>query len=105
MDSTDRLCLHTITTRPWPIETAAVKYSKAGIRGISIWREALEGTRGGESAPSRCGDGGGAGGGRRGRGALGKRARENPSGEALEETHSSEPRTGGIREDDRKAIS
>jgi sugar phosphate isomerase/epimerase len=43
MNYTDRLCLHTITTRPWPIETAAGKYSKAGIRGISVWREAIEG--------------------------------------------------------------
>lgn len=43
MNSTDRLCLHTITTRTWPIETAAGKYSAAGIRGISVWREALEG--------------------------------------------------------------
>jgi sugar phosphate isomerase/epimerase len=39
----DRLCLHTITTRPWPIETAARKYSTAGVRGISVWRDALEG--------------------------------------------------------------
>jgi len=37
----DRLCLHTITTKPWPIEIAAKKFSAAGIRGISVWREAL----------------------------------------------------------------
>ena len=37
----DRLCLHTITTKPWPIETAARKYRAEGIMGISVWREAL----------------------------------------------------------------
>jgi sugar phosphate isomerase/epimerase len=37
------LCIHTITTKPWPIETAAKKYSQAGIKGISIWRNAVEG--------------------------------------------------------------
>ena len=43
MNEPGKLCLHTMTTKPWPIETAAVKYSKAGIGGISVWREALEG--------------------------------------------------------------
>jgi len=38
----EKLCLHTITTKPWPIETAAAKYRAAGIRGISVWRDALE---------------------------------------------------------------
>ena len=43
MRKLDRLCLHTISTKPWDIETAARKFSRAGIRGISVWREALEG--------------------------------------------------------------
>lgn len=43
MNPLDKLCLHTITTKPWPIETAARKFSKAGIKGISVWRDALEG--------------------------------------------------------------
>jgi sugar phosphate isomerase/epimerase len=38
-----RLCLHTITTRPWPIETAIDAYAKAGVAGISVWRDALDG--------------------------------------------------------------
>lgn len=38
-----RLCVHTITTRSWPIETAIVRYAQAGIGGITIWRQALEG--------------------------------------------------------------
>ncbi len=38
-----RLCIHTITTKPWNIEEAAENYSKAGVKGISVWREILEG--------------------------------------------------------------
>ena len=43
MNDPDRLCLHTITTKPWSIEEAAGKYAAAGIRWISVWREALAG--------------------------------------------------------------
>jgi sugar phosphate isomerase/epimerase len=38
-----QLCVHTITTKPWPIETAAAKYAAAGVKGITVWRDALEG--------------------------------------------------------------
>jgi sugar phosphate isomerase/epimerase len=38
-----RLCLHTITTKPWNLEEAAVHYSEAGIKGITVWRDTLEG--------------------------------------------------------------
>jgi sugar phosphate isomerase/epimerase len=38
-----RLCLHTITTKPWSIEEAAARYSEAGVRGITVWRDALTG--------------------------------------------------------------
>lgn len=38
-----RLCVHTITTKPWNIETAARNYSAAGVKGITVWRDALEG--------------------------------------------------------------
>jgi sugar phosphate isomerase/epimerase len=38
-----RLCVHTITTKPWPIETAAEKFSRAGVKGITVWRDALTG--------------------------------------------------------------
>ncbi len=38
-----RLCIHTITTKPWPIEVAMDKYAEAGIGGITVWRQALEG--------------------------------------------------------------
>jgi len=38
-----RLCIHTITTKPWPIETAAEKFAAAGVKGITVWRDALQG--------------------------------------------------------------
>lgn len=38
-----RLCIHTITTKPWNIETAAAKFAAAGVKGITVWRDALEG--------------------------------------------------------------
>jgi sugar phosphate isomerase/epimerase len=36
-----RLCLHTITTKPWSIEEAAWNYKAAGVKGITVWRDAL----------------------------------------------------------------
>jgi len=45
-----RLCLHTITTKPWSIEEAIEHYAAAGVRGMSIWRQWLEGRD-----PSQCG--------------------------------------------------
>jgi sugar phosphate isomerase/epimerase len=38
-----QLCIHTITTKPWSIETAAQKFSEAGVKGITVWRDALTG--------------------------------------------------------------
>lgn len=38
-----KLCIHTISTKPWNIEKAAKNYSAAGIKGITVWREALDG--------------------------------------------------------------
>jgi sugar phosphate isomerase/epimerase len=43
LDSLDRLCIHTITTKPWAIETAAAKFSAAGVKGITVWRDTLAG--------------------------------------------------------------
>lgn len=41
--NTSRLCVHTITTKPWPIEKAAEQYAAAGVGGITVWRDALDG--------------------------------------------------------------
>ena len=38
-----KLCVHTMTTKPWPIEVAIEKYAEAGIGGITVWRQSLEG--------------------------------------------------------------
>ena len=38
-----RLCIHTITTKPWGIEEAAKNYSSGGVKGITVWRDALSG--------------------------------------------------------------
>jgi len=36
-----QLCIHTITTKPWGIEEAAKNYSAEGVKGITVWRDAL----------------------------------------------------------------
>ncbi len=38
-----RLCIHTITTKPWAFDTAIRKFSEAGVKGITVWRDAVEG--------------------------------------------------------------
>ena len=38
-----RLCVHTITTKPWSIEEATERYAAAGVKGITVWRQWLDG--------------------------------------------------------------
>lgn len=38
-----RLCIHTITTKPWSIEEAALNYTSSGVKGITVWRDTLAG--------------------------------------------------------------
>ena len=38
-----QLCIHTITTKPWSIEEAARNFSAEGVKGITVWRDALTG--------------------------------------------------------------
>ncbi|HVZ64609.1 MAG TPA: sugar phosphate isomerase/epimerase family protein [Lacunisphaera sp.] len=38
-----RLCVHTITTKPWPIDIAAARFAAAGVKGITVWRDTLAG--------------------------------------------------------------
>ena len=38
-----KLCIHTITTKPWKIEESAKNFSEAGVKGITVWRDTLEG--------------------------------------------------------------
>ncbi len=39
-----RCAVHTITTKPWSLREAAKNYHLAGIGGITVWLDALEGT-------------------------------------------------------------
>ena len=43
LSDTSKLCVHTITTKPLPIESAIIEYCIAGVSGITVWRQALEG--------------------------------------------------------------
>lgn len=36
-----RLCVHSVTTKPWAIEEAVGRYSAAGVKGITVWRDAF----------------------------------------------------------------
>ena len=38
-----KLCIHTITTKTWTIEEAAKNYAANGVKGITVWRNALHG--------------------------------------------------------------
>lgn len=37
-----RSCVHTITNKPWSLEQLVDKYAEAGIRGVSVWNNAIE---------------------------------------------------------------
>jgi sugar phosphate isomerase/epimerase len=37
-----KLCVHTLTTKPWTLNECVKNYASAGIHGITIWRNVLE---------------------------------------------------------------
>lgn len=43
IEDLSRLCVHTITTRPWSIEEITDQFAAAGVAGITVWRQTLEG--------------------------------------------------------------
>jgi sugar phosphate isomerase/epimerase len=43
MEDLSKLCIHTLTTKPWEIEYAAEQYANAGVGGISVWQQYLDG--------------------------------------------------------------
>ncbi len=45
-----RLCVHTITTKPWTLQQSVDAYARAGIGGVTVWREHIEAAGLGESA-------------------------------------------------------
>lgn len=40
---TRKLCIHTVTTKPWPLNDAIRHFSQAGVKGMTVWRDALDG--------------------------------------------------------------
>ena len=36
-----RLSIHTMTTKPWSLEQSVTNYARAGVRGITVWRQHL----------------------------------------------------------------
>ena len=38
-----RLCVHTMTTKPWSLDDCANHFPQAGVSGITVWRQHLEG--------------------------------------------------------------
>lgn len=43
LNDLSQLCIHTITTKPWSIEEAAKNFAEEGVKGITVWRDALTG--------------------------------------------------------------
>lgn len=42
LNDLSRLCIHTITTKPWSLRECVDGYTRAGVPGITVWRQALE---------------------------------------------------------------
>lgn len=42
IDNLDRLCIHSITTKPWDLSHAVEHFAANGVRGISVWQDAAE---------------------------------------------------------------
>lgn len=40
---TSRLCIHTVTTKPWPLDDAIRHFGASGVKGMTVWRDALAG--------------------------------------------------------------
>ena len=42
MSDLSKLCIHTITTKPWKLEEAVDHYAEAGVQGISVWQDSAQ---------------------------------------------------------------
>jgi len=42
MSDLSKLCIHTITTKPWKLEKAIGHYAEAGVLGISVWQDSAQ---------------------------------------------------------------
>ena len=43
LHDSSRLCIHTVTTKPWAVDEAAARYAEAGLGGITVWRNSYNG--------------------------------------------------------------
>ena len=43
IDNLDKLCIHTFTNKPWNIDECIENYARAGVPGITMWRETYAG--------------------------------------------------------------
>jgi len=50
MNNLSRCAIHTITTKQWDLPTACTKFAAAGVPGVGVWRQWLEGRPLAESA-------------------------------------------------------
>jgi sugar phosphate isomerase/epimerase len=41
MENLDRLCIHTVTTKPWSLDIAVDQFARAGVPGIAVWRDVI----------------------------------------------------------------
>jgi len=45
-----RFAIHSYTNKPWPLATMVERYAEAGVSGISVWKETIEGMKPKEAA-------------------------------------------------------
>ena len=50
MSDLSKLCIHSITTKPWGLREVATKYAAAGVAGISVWQDAVASFKDGHRA-------------------------------------------------------
>lgn len=43
INTLDKLCVHTFTTKPWSMDECIEHYARAGVTGITMWRETYAG--------------------------------------------------------------
>ncbi len=42
MSDLSKLCIHTITTKPWKLTEAVDQYAQAGVKGVSVWQDSAQ---------------------------------------------------------------
>ena len=51
MADLSKMCMHTITTKPWKLTQAVEHYAQSGVRGVSVWQDSAQ-----ELGPLKSGD-------------------------------------------------